>query len=96
MYDFIMEHWIGEHSIWFYGMIFNILLRVGGKQDQGKCEIVCYHLSFVCIIFFNARVKWEKNYCPREKEEIGGGQWVRIQTSLTVARSVDLALEPYK
>lgn len=50
----------------------------------------------MCIIFFNARVKWEKNYYPREKEEIGGGQWVGIQTSLTVAHSVDLALEPYK
>lgn len=50
MYDFKMEHLI-EHSIWFYGMIFNILLQEK-KQDQGKYEIVCYHLSCVCIFFF--------------------------------------------
>lgn len=33
-YVLIMEHFIGEHSIWFYGIIFNILLRKKSKIKE--------------------------------------------------------------
>lgn len=54
MYDLIMEHLIGEHSILFYGMIFSILLW--GKESKTKesvkyCAII-YHSSIYIYIFF--------------------------------------------
>ena len=33
-YVLIMEHFIGEHSIWFYGIIFNILSRKKSKIKE--------------------------------------------------------------
>lgn len=33
-YVLIMEHFIGEHSIWFYGIIFNTLLRKKSKIKE--------------------------------------------------------------
>lgn len=58
---------------------------------------MCYHLSFVYIYIyeFNRRVKCKKIYL-RQKEEIGGGDWVRIQISLNEAPFMDLTLEPCK